>query len=64
MAKALERMVFPVERLQKEHGVSWAEHMGACVLMGWDRGKEVTESEYTAALAAFRKHPAGRRKNA
>lgn len=38
-------------------------HLGAIVQAGWCAGKAVTEAEYDAAVAAYRKSPAGGGKN-
>lgn len=64
MAKAAEKIICPVEKLQEKFKVpAWA-HAGACMRMGWGRGKEVTETEYVSAVEAFKNGCAGRRGNA
>lgn len=54
---------YPIEELQKQLHIAEAVHTGACIRMGWSRGKQVTKMEYASAVESFRT-AAGRRSNA
>lgn len=64
MGKSVEKKT--VENQQAALQVTDAVHAGTCDMMRWRRGKEVTETEYAAAVEKF-KNPvsaAGRSSNA
>ncbi len=46
-----------VEDLMAATGADAAAHAGACARQGWARGKQVTETEYRAAVAAWKEAP-------
>ena len=50
----------PIEAWQKAHAVPDWLHAGACVAQRWAKGREVTEEEYRAAVAAFAGRPVER----
>lgn len=56
--------MYPIERLQIQLRVPDAVHTGACIKMGWSRGKQVTKTDYAAAVESFREAVAGRSKDA
>ena len=53
-----------IERLRVSEGVPESVHAGACLRMGWRRGKEVTRQEYLQAVEKFKGSGAGRRRHA
>lgn len=47
----------PIEDLMAATGADAAAHAGACARQGWARGKQVTETEYRAAVDAWKEAP-------
>lgn len=56
--------IYTIEELQRQLHATDAVHTGACIRMGWNRGKQVTKAEYAAAVESFRAAAAGRSGNA
>ena len=58
-AKKAGPEVFPIENIAADQGIAAWEVVGMMQAVGWFPGKQVTEIEFSDALARFRNRPQG-----
>ncbi|MEG1931293.1 MAG: hypothetical protein RR131_09155 [Anaerovorax sp.] len=55
-----EETLYEVTELLDKVGTPKAVFIGTATMQGWKPGKQITESEYSKAVACFNNAPAGR----